>query len=112
MSRTSRRLGHKSQQRKIKRKPHHHLMLVTYTGLQPGTDYHLRVAGINSVGQVKLLKRNYSSYVSNSIRVELMRLLLLAMISFVCGCFLHAQETFMTINYIFVSVFFSPSVGC
>lgn len=35
-----------------RRKPHHYLMALTYSGLQPGMRYHIRVAGISSVGQV------------------------------------------------------------
>lgn len=35
-----------------RRKAHHHLMSLTYSGLRPGIDYHIRVAGISSVGQV------------------------------------------------------------
>lgn len=35
-----------------RRKAHHYLMSLTYSGLQPGMDYHIRVAGISSVGQV------------------------------------------------------------
>lgn len=33
-------------------KAHHNLMVITYGGLSPGKDYHIRVAGANSVGQV------------------------------------------------------------
>ena len=35
-----------------RRKAHHYLMTLTYSGLQPGMEYHIRVAGISSVGQV------------------------------------------------------------
>lgn len=34
------------------RKAHHYLMSLTYTGLRPGMDYHIRIAGVSSVGQV------------------------------------------------------------
>lgn len=47
------RVDHKLRRhQRRRRKAHHYLMSLTYTGLQPGMDYHIRVAGISSVGQV------------------------------------------------------------
>lgn len=41
----------KNQRRR--RKAHHYLMSLTHSGLKPGMDYHIRVAGVSSVGQVQ-----------------------------------------------------------
>lgn len=47
------RVDHKFRRsQQYRRKAHHYLMSLTYSGLQPGMDYHIRVAGISSVGQV------------------------------------------------------------
>lgn len=47
------RVDHKLRRsQRNRRKAHHYLMSLTYSGLQPGVDYHIRVAGISSVGQV------------------------------------------------------------
>lgn len=42
----------KRGRRERRRKAHHYLMALSYCGLEPGKDYHLKVAGVNSVGQV------------------------------------------------------------
>lgn len=42
----------KACMRSGRRKAHHHLMVVTYADLRPGTDYHIRIAGVNGAGQV------------------------------------------------------------
>lgn len=39
--------------RAFRRKAHHHFMVVKCSGLQPGTNYHFRIAGINSKGQAR-----------------------------------------------------------
>ena len=47
------RVDHKLRRsQRHRRKAHHYLMSLTYSGLQPGMEYHIRVAGISSVGQV------------------------------------------------------------
>lgn len=49
------RVEHKLRKsQRHRRKAHHYLMSLTYRGLQPGMDYHIRVAGISSVGQVNM----------------------------------------------------------
>lgn len=42
----------KADLRSCRRKAHHHFMAVTCSDLKPGINYHLRIAGINRVGQV------------------------------------------------------------
>lgn len=51
------RVEHKLRKsQRHRRKAHHYLMSLTYRGLQPGMDYHIRVAGVSSVGQVHIIQ--------------------------------------------------------
>ncbi|CAM9348828.1 unnamed protein product [Scytosiphon promiscuus] len=43
------------------RKAHHYLMSLTYNGLKPGIDYHIRVAGVSSVGKGAFSLPTYSA---------------------------------------------------
>lgn len=42
------------RRRSRRHKVHHKLMVITYDGMSPGKDYHIRVAAANSVGQVRV----------------------------------------------------------